>query len=503
MSYSMSLNMHNKQTQSLKQAQRLIMSPQMQQAIHLLQLPIQELNTAINAELEQNPILEYSQEQVNERPDGADNSLIEQLQESTGELSSESDTPVEQEINFSDNDFEAFRQVDEEFRDHFAESGSFQGRRTAEDDKLQTFKETLICGERSLFEYLMEQARQNFDDPQELLWAEVLIGHFDERGFLENSLEEIGLLNGIPEDQLKMILDEIQSFDPIGVGARNLADSLLLQLKFKGKRRTLAYRVIEQHYEDLLHNRIPVIAKKLGVSVTDVREAIESEITKLDLSPGSAFSRGTAHAIFPDVTVREEGGMLIVDVNDDRLPSIRVSHRYINMLESKQCPEETKEYVKMKVQSGKWLLRNIHQRNETILRITEHLVQKQQEFFSSPEGKLLPLTMKSVAEALELHESTIARAVANKYVDCSRGILALRSFFTNAYTSKHGEDISSRTVKDALLEIIKSEDKARPLSDEQLSKAIQKKGVSCARRTVAKYRKELNIGNASQRKLHK
>lgn len=491
--------MHNKQTQSLKQAQRLIMSPQMQQAIHLLQLPVMELDTAINAEMEQNPILEYSQEHVDR-----DNLQSEQLQEATAELSQDTDFRTEQEISFSEKDFEVMRQLDEEFREHFAESGSFQGRRTAEDDKLQAFKETLICGEHSLYDHLMVQARQVFEDPEDMRGAECLIGNLDERGFLEGSLMEIALLNDLPEQRLRDILEEIQTFDPIGVGASGLADSLLLQLRLKGQKGSLAYRIIDEHYEDLLHNRIPLIAKSLGVSVVELRKAIEREIAKLDLSPGGGFSSySRPQAITPDVTIREEGGALVVDVNDDRLPAIRVSNRYLRMLDSTGCNDETKEYVKNKIQSGKWLLRNIHQRNETILRITEYLVDKQREFFSSPAGKLLPLTMKTVAEELELHESTVARAVANKYVNCSRGLLALRSFFTNAYTSQHGDNVSSRTVKDVLLELIESEDKSHPLSDEALSKAIQKRGVSCARRTVAKYRRELNIGNASQRRHYK
>lgn len=491
------MNMQHRQAQTLKQTQRLIMSPQMQQAIHLLQMPMMELNQAIEAEMQQNPVLEYSVEEASQNE-----GYLEEWKDANAEAPQDADTKVENEMEFSEKDFDVLRRLDEDFRDHFAESGNFSGRRTAEEDKLQAFKDSLICEDVTLFSHVMRQAKESFDDPVELAAAEVIAGHFDERGFLDTSLTEIALLNDFEEDILQVVLDEIQSFDPIGIGAANLQESLLIQLKALGKGKSLAYQIIEGYYEDLLNNRMPLISKQLGEPVQDIRAAIESDIAKLDLKPGMRFGQAPVQHVTADVTVKQEGGRLVIDVNDDRLPPIRLSSRYLQLLDAKETPKDTKDYVQQKVQSGKWLLRNIHQRNETILRITEYLVEQQRDFFASPEGKLLPMTMKTVAEELELHESTIARAVANKYIDCDRGLLSLRSFFTNAYVNKQGDGVSSRTVKDALLEVIENEDKAKPLSDEGISKEIEKRGVKCARRTVAKYRRELNIGNASQRRQY-
>ena len=330
--------------------------------------------------------------------------------------------------------------------------------------------------------------------------AEALIGNFDERGFLQTSLLEIALLNGFEEHNLQKILVQIQDFEPFGVGAKNLQESLLIQLRCMAKKNTLAYEIIEKHYEDLLHNRIPLIQKSLKCTSDEIANAIDRCISKLDLHPGTWHSRQTVQTITPDVIVRQEDDKLIIETNDDYIPSLRFSSRYMRMLEDENLSLEAKEFIRHKILSAKWLLRNIHQRNETLEKIAHSLTQRQREFFVNPEGKLIPLTMKILSEELSLHESTIARAVANKYIDCPRGLLPLRSFFTNAIVNDEGEDISSNTVKNVLLDIIHNEDKHKPLSDEAISKMIKAKGINCARRTVAKDLAALNIGNTQQRR---
>lgn len=491
MPYSMSMDLLPKQTQNLKQTQRLIMSPQMQQAIHLLQMPILELSTTIDAELEQNPVLEYMEE---EQDDPSDLNPNEQ------EIPQEGETSPEKELVFDDRDFEILRKLDDEFRDCFAESGTFNCTRTLEEEKRRTFLESSICDEASLFEHLMKQAKETFETPEDLAMAEALIGNFSKEGFLETSLDEIALCNNFNEQRLKHVLKDIQSFEPYGVGARNLQESLLIQLRCQQKKETLAYSIIDEHYDDLLHNRIPVIRKALACTSKEIEEALNRHITKLDLHPGTWFSRTLVPYITADVSIKQEGDRLFAAVNDEPLPSLRLNSKYLRMLEDESLPSETKDFIRNKILSAKWLLRNIWQRSETLEKIAQSLAKRQKEFFLDPHGKLVPLTMKMVAEELGLHESTIARAVANKYVDSPKGLLPLRSFFTNAFTSQEGEEISAKTVREVLLDIIQNEDKHKPLSDQAISQKIKEMGISCARRTVAKFRAALNIGNAQQRR---
>jgi RNA polymerase sigma-54 factor len=418
------------------------------------------------------------------------------------ELGSNDSEVHEAEVEFNDKEFEIMKHLDEEFRDHFSQSEGFQGKSTAEDEKYQAFLEQSIRSEASLYEHLLAQAQETFDSEQDRAVAAALIGNLNERGFIETPLEEIAAWHGFEVSELERVLELIQSFEPYGVGARSLQESLLIQLRCLQKRHTLAYAIIESHFEDLLNNRVPVIQKGLDCTATEVREAIEKHIAKLDLHPGVWHAQHRVQNIVPDVTIDDGPEGLSVRLDRERIPRFGISSRYLRMLEDETIPLETKEYLRQKIQSGKWLLKNIDQRNDTVFRIAEYLVEHQAEFLGRSDGQLRPLTMKAVAEQLELHESTIARTVNGKYVDCPRGLLPLRSFFTNAYTSTEGSAVSSSSVKDLVRDIIGQEDKAKPLSDDAISNLIKQRGIKCARRTVAKYRKELSIGNTSQRRRY-
>ena len=435
------------QSQKLGQIQKLILSPQMQQALHLLQLPVQELSTAIADELEQNPLLEYSDP-----------------------------LPFREPVNIN--------------------------RREKED--LKGFLESSIAYETSLFDHLCSQARGTFKSDRELQGAEAIIGNLDGDGFLTTPLQEIALLNDFSLQELETLLAEIQTFDPSGVGGRNLRESLLIQLRGLDKNQSLAYRIIDHHFDHLTHNRIPSITKALGCSAEEVCKTIEKEISLLDLHPGTNLSRGhyplNPNYITIDVTILFNENEPTIVVNNDTIPPLRLNQNYLTMLEDKSLAKETREYIEERIASGKWLLRNISERHRTIYRIAEQILEKQREYLSDPKGNLVPFTMKSVAETLELHESTIVRAVANKYLSCPRGIFPLRSFFTHGYTTDEGKKISSRSVKELLKEMIADEDRSSPLSDETISTKIKACGIPCARRTIAKYRYELGIGNTVQRK---
>lgn len=487
MTHTPSLDLTQKLAPNMKQMQRLMMSPHMQQALHLLQLPLQELSTLVENELEQNPVIETTQNEEENEPEEYE----------------EGSQAVEKDLKFDEKDFDVLRRLDDEFKDYVLDSGPPQRQRTAEDDKFRTYQESSIRSEESLFEHLMQQAKETFSDEKDLQIAESIIGSLDEKGYLKSTLAELEQLNGFKLKEIQRVLKEIQTFDPYGVGASSVQETLLIQLKLLNKQNSLAYKIIENHYQELLHNRIPLIQRALECTAEEINEAIQNTIAKLDLHPGMWFSREPVATILPDAVVKQEDEQLIVTVNDDVLPLFRLNRKYFNYLEDESLTPEAKEFIKEKIISAKWLLRNIHQRQETLFRIVTLLTEKQREYFINPSGKLIPLTMKQVSEELEVHESTVARAVSGKYIDTPRGLILLRSFFTSALGSDEGVEISSQTVRDLLEQIIKSENKQKPLSDDSIARLIQEKGIQCARRTVAKYRGELNLGNAHQRRKFK
>lgn len=479
--YSLQPNLQPKQTQNIKQMQRLMMSPQMQQALHFLQLPVQELSAEIEMELELNPVVDLDIE---------------------GE--EEGDLPTQEEerrVEFDEHNFEILNRLDEDFSNLFNE-GQTPSPQSKEDDKLHTFLEGSIQATPSLFEHLMQQARETFKGEEPLKIAEEIIGNLDENGFLKTELAEIAEQSGFALPALKKVLRKVQTFEPCGVGAKDLQQALLLQLRAKGKRKTLAYKILSEYYKDLLHNHIPRIQKGIGCSSQEINLAVQEEIAKLDMHPGVCFSKEKNPPIHPDLEILSEGEGLIVRANQEIVPDFHFNRKYIKMLQDESLDQDSKEFIKSKLLSAKWLLRSVHQRGETLERLGNALVKHQAEFFLNPEGMLKPLTMKLIAEELEVNESTIARAVAHKYVNSPRGILPLRAFFTNEYAKSDGEKISSKTVRDLLKALIAREDKGKPLSDDVLAKLIQGQGIPCARRTVAKYRSELQLGNAHQRKKY-
>lgn len=483
MPYPLSLLQQSKLQQTPQLTQRLMMTPQMQQAIELLQAPIMELTQKIEREMEGNPVLEYLEEE--------------------GEISEEPQEPEDpQEISFDDDQFDILRQLDEEFRDHFAQSEGYQPKRSQEEDKLKVFLENSIEQKPSLFDHLMQQAREESFTPEELEIAEVVFGHLDSQGYLKTPVAEIVQHFHFPAAQIEEVIEKIRRFDPPGVASRDLRDVLKAQLIQKGRKDSLAFAIVDGYFDDLLHNRLPQIQKGLKASMEDVRLAIHGEIAHLNLHPCAHYNVVDTPVMIPDISLQLENDTLLSVVNDGDMQPLRLNRKYLRMLDDPTVPDETKRFIKTKILSAKWLLKNIDQRGNTLQRIAEWISKEQRAFFLAPDGKLKPKTMKSLAEDLELHESTVARAVANKVIDTPRGIFPIRFFFSNAYTDQQGEDVSSKTVKQLLKKMIDEEDKKKPLSDEALSQAIERRGVHCARRTVAKYRQELNLGNAQQRRTY-
>ncbi|MFV0340894.1 MAG: RNA polymerase factor sigma-54 [Parachlamydiaceae bacterium] len=480
MTYSQAL--HQRQKQQQKLTQHLMMSHEMQQAIELLQAPVLELSLKIEREMENNPVLEYMEEE--------------------GEVAEEEKKDEFSEMEFDESKLEILSHLDEEFRDHFAESENYVPKRSKDDDKLKAYLESSIEQKVSLGDHLLEQVKMEGFDQKEQQIAEVLIGYLDEQGYLSTPLSEISASFSFSLESLEAVLKKVQALDPPGVASRNLREVLLSQLARKGKQNGLAYKIIEECFDDLIHNRLPQIQKRLKASIEEIRKTIDDDISHLDLHPCSHYDEVEAATLVPDATLTLEGEVLEITVNEGDLQPLRFNRKYLRMLNDPEVAQETKNFIKTKILSAQWLLRNISQRNETLFKIVELIAQVQRQFFLSPEGKLKPMTMKAVAQELSLHESTIARAVSNKAVDSPRGIFPLRFFFTNAYVDSKGEDISSKTVKQWLSQLVEEEDKKKPLSDEALSQLIQRRGIQCARRTVAKYRRELSIPTAQQRRSY-
>jgi RNA polymerase sigma-54 factor len=480
------IHLQTGQQQQLHLTQRLIMSAHMQQAFHLLQLPLQELEPFIEEQVVLNPLLEIAQDEEDSQEDN--------------DVTSSNQGEEEKEISISDQDLTILTRLEEDWREHFAESESIPIKRSTEDEKLKTYLEQSICADRSLRDQLLQEAHDSFETPKELEIAEVLIGYIDEFGFLKTPLPEICLLHHFAEEEVQHVLKEIQTFEPYGVGASTIQESLLIQLRCLNKEHTVAYQIVHDYYEHLLHNHIPFIQKRLRISYEEIQQAIEKDIAKLDLHPGTYFSSQPTRAIIPDVTLRQENDRLIVEVERDYAPPLRLNLSYLKMLNEPSISPETKHFIKHHLFSARWLVRNLQQRYSTIERIAQSLAQKQYEFFTQPDGQLVPLTMKILADELNLHESTIARTVSNKYMDSPRGIFPLRTFFTNKYVCEEGENLSSTTVKQAILDLISQEDNKHPLSDEKISFLLKQKGIPCARRTIAKYRLALQIGNTQQRR---
>lgn len=469
-----------------KQVQKILMTETMQQGIFLLQLPNLELAAVIENELEKNPLLEILSDEESEEEEYQDEENEEEVEN--------------KEIDFFEKDFDILKRLDEDFKEHFQQSESFKS--DSKDNNLKNYIEASIVSKETLFDNLHRQAREAFQNEEELKAAVLIMGSLDERGLLTSPLSEISALSGIEESFLQAILKIVQTFDPPGVAATSLKECLLIQLEIKNLKKTLAYSIIENEFESLLQGKIIKIAKSLKKNPEEIANEIKNRISHLDLSPGLSFSREIPQNILPEIIIHEEDGVLNVEVPKEGRPELKIKREYLKLAESGNLSEEEKHFFKQKIASAKSLLKNLSQRESTLKRIGEWLIQNQKDFFLKPEGKLKPFSMLDLAKDLELHESTIARAVSSKYLSCDRGVFSLRNFFSFAYTAANGEDVSSKTVKDLIENLIREEDKSLPLSDEVISQKLREQGIFCARRTVAKYRKSLQLGNAKQRKRH-
>lgn len=453
------------QSQSLQQHQTI--APQMQQSLQLLQTPTLELRHLIQSELEANPTLE---------------------EESTDVSIDEAVSPSEEEE--FDREFAELSQLDEEWREYMAQSRVASPKRDDADEKHQFVMDSLV-EPITLQEHLLNQVSVSDVSKEIREIAMMLVGNLDEVGFLKVDIEDLSFDLGIPIDDLEEAKSLIQSFDPVGVGAVDLRDCLLLQLERMGKHHSLEFRIIDHHLDDLARRRYPQIAKKLSVAPEQITKAAE-HIAALDPRPGSRFGTDNNSYVTPDVTVEKVGSDWSVTIHNEQIPRLRISNVYKDLMAG-GATRESREYIREKIRSGKFLIKSIHQRQETIRGIADQILQRQLEFFEYGPSKLKPMNMAQIADVVGVHETTVSRAVSGKYIETPHGVFEMKYFFTTGYETDDGKSMSNTSVKQALAELIAQENPKKPLSDQKLVEELGEKGIALARRTVAKYREELNI----------
>ncbi len=448
------------------QTQKLAIGPQMQQSLQILQAPTLELRQIIQQEVEINPVLELDAPEV-----------------SLGET-----VPDDPE----DKDLEALSQMDEEWREYWAQSRQQMTNRRGDDQERWQFLMDSIVAPTTLQEHLISQLRTaDVAEAETVKWVEFLIGNLDDRGFLNTPVEDLSLQYAIPVESLEKARDVLLTFDPVGVGSENLRECLMIQLERLGKKHSLAFRLVEQYLEDLASKRYPILARKLGVPLEQVSRAADF-ISTLDPRPASRFTASTNNYVSPDIIVERQSGEWVAVMSNDDLPHVRISNSYKDLL-GQTNSNEVRNYIRDKIRGGKFLIRSIHQRQQTIHKIATQIIQHQKEFLDKGTSFLRPLNMAQVADEVGVHETTVSRAIAGKYMATPFGVFELKFFFSHGVKTESGEDLSNTSVKNAIADLIKTETKHKPLSDDKLAKLLDAQGIKVARRTVAKYREALGI----------
>lgn len=468
------------QTQQQRQIQTL--APQLRQSLEFLQVPILELRTLIQRELEQNPTLE-------EQPD--DHTPLE-VESPEGSV-----TDRDGELDFKE-EYQKLAQLDDEWRDYFVQAGSSRPRNEDDESRRQFLLDSLTQ-EETLQEHLIRQLGLVEMPENDRQTAVMLIGSIDEDGYLNVTLGELSETTGQSVEHLERILALIHEMDPVGIGARDIQECLLLQLARLGMADGLEARIIRDHLADLGAHRHAELGTRLGVSTADVLRASRM-IATLEPKPGRAYaSEGTTYVV-PEVAVTRTGDAYTVTLNNERLPRVRISKQYRQLMDDPTTPKETKDYIRDKIRAGLFMLRSIHQRQETIQRIAQEIVRIQRDFFEHGVSHLRPLVMADIAKIMGIHETTVSRAIANKYMQTPRGVFEMKYFFTPGYTTSDGQEVSNKSIKDTIEQIVGDEDVSHPRSDQDIVGLLAQRGITVARRTIAKYRDELKIPPSHLRK---
>ncbi len=482
-----------------RQSQQLVLAPQLRQSLKILQVAALDLRLVIQEELQSNPTIEeLPMEGVSLEKERQDSD--EQRSDSDAGTDTAGNTERREEMDFS-KEFEILGKLDDDWRDYMSQAGGTQQYTSEDAEKRQHFFDSLVS-EVSLPEYLIRQAEMA-DLGKEVMEAmNYLVGCLDDRGFLSQSPSDVALQISVPLAVVQEAVRILKTFDPPGIGAQSLAECLLAQLTAKGRTESLASRIIKHHFDLLTRRRIPEIARKLGAPMDEIQIAIE-EIGSLDPSPGRKFAADSNRIVAPDVTVERDGDKWNVILNSDYIPRLRISSTYREMIAKGSLSKQERDYLRERMRSGKFLISSIEQRQQTIERITREMVRVQEDFFEHGVSQLKPLTMTQIADAVGVHETTVSRAIANKYMRTPHGVFEMKFFFTPGYQADSGASVSNKSVKEMIADLTAMEDKASPLSDQEIVAKLQEKGLKVARRTVAKYREELGILPSNLRRDYK
>lgn len=451
---------------NLEQNQKLIMTPELRQAIEMLQFNSIELNEYISNELEQNPMLER-------------------------------ESPKDE---FEDIDkYSDDKEID--WKEYIEKYDDFSYRPQRDKNIKEVNFESFLTTEQTLREFLASQLNMVHFGIQERKIGEYLINNIDKNGYFELTVEEIASVLEINKDEVELVLNIIQTFDPIGVGARNLRECLLIQIKSKKNPEKYALEIIEDHLDDLGSNKIQKISKELNISISEVQRACDY-IRTFEPKPGRSFadSYDTVKYVKPDAEIAFVEDEFIVTVKDSTAPRLNINNYYKKLMKTGK-DERATEFLSGKFNSAMWIIKSIEQRRNTIKKVVESILKFQIEFFLNGEKALLPLTLKDIAEDIGMHESTISRSTNGKYVQTPKGLFELKYFFKSGLCCSEG-DISSTSMKSTIKDIIEKEDAKKPLSDQKISDIFEERGIKISRRTIAKYRDELNIASSSMRRRY-
>ncbi len=489
-------------SQHLKLGLEQRLSPQQILLSTLLQLPLLSLEQRIKSELEMNPVLEEGEETDEELDE------LDELNDES-ETSTEEAEEIQEELEILDNtnhndeyDVEELEQAqkDTDLENFINDEEAYEIRlpkdkNEEEYERPEIFKPTLP-------EHLMEQFRMLDLSEKEFAIGEYLIWNIRDDGYLDPNvdLKNVAKMFDTDEETVEKVLKKIQFLDPTGVGSRSLQECLLVQLEDQGKQDTLAYKIIKDCFDDFKNKRYDKIMEELGISKDELQESIDL-ILKLNPKPGEGNFDARSNYVVPDFIVEKVDDKLVVSLNDWNIPPLRISNLYKKMLRNRnKYDKETRKYIRKKVESAKWFITSIYQRKITMLKVMEAIVEKQREFFEKGPEYIKPLTMREIAEMIGMDISTVSRVANGKYVQTDYGVFELKYFFNEKIETEEGEEISTRKIKNRIKEIIENEDPHKPLSDEKIAQMLKKEGFPIARRTVAKYREQMQIPVARLRK---
>ncbi len=491
--------MHLNVSQQMRMSQQMKLAPRMIQSMEILQLPLMALQERIDQELAENVCLE----QVDRKTDDSDFEPPETF-EPVSRIEIESQELVAGKEDNNASDFERLLEISQDWPDDNYSSGSRPSgnQMDADSDRQHDVMSNAENRPQTLHDYLVDQFHYFNVPPDERAFGEYLIQNLDDNGRLQSSLPELAQVFGQSMNMTKAegVLRLIQKLDPLGVGARDLKECLLLQIKPETPLRESMITLISAHLDDILQNRLPLIERKTGYTLDEIKSAME-QMRTLDPYPGKGFVKESVQTVAPDLKVdKDDTGKWVVSLIEEFVPELRISKRYLRMLEGNP-DQKTKEFIKRKVESARWLIDSIEQRYNTLKRVAQEIVNRQSEFLEQGPECIVPLKMQDIADVVHVHVTTVSRAVDDKYIVTPRGIYPLKRFFGGGTKTDDGADVAWDIIRIKLKEIVDGENKSNPMSDDDIVEALKTHGYTLARRTVTKYRKALNIPSSRQRKV--